>query len=363
MGEIRSRGEGSWSFLEDRGTWRFRVSFPEGRKAFLGKSRNECLAKYQAYLEKRNILGIRKRTTASVRDYVMKYANEPSIEPTTATTVLAFIRIIDNCPGGFLDRGITDVTPAVAEDFLFGLTDKSYNTVSRIRLILCSAFSIAVRERIITNNPFVGIRLAKRAFAPTRSRTILSGKEIEAATEYIESRNHPVDWMLLFILHTGLRAGELLGLQWSDVREDSIVVRHNRVRVAKEIEKNGFVLKGPKSQKGRREIPLSPTAKKILDYFRNMEHRRLDYVFVNTDGSVPSAQLLRYHVYCMCDALSISRISTHELRHSFGSALIAKGVDIGVVSTLMGHADVSVTYNFYIHFSERQLFSAVSVLG
>jgi integrase len=363
MAEIRSRGEGSWSRREDRDCWRFRVSLPEGRKTFLGKTKNDCLAKYHDYLERRNILGIRKRTRATVRDYVLAYAKEPSLEPTTATTVLAFIRIIDNCPGNFLDRGITEITPAVAEDFLFGLTEKSYNTVSRIRLILCSAFTIAIRERIITNNPFVGIKLPKRSFSPTRSRTILSITEIAAATEYIRERNHPVDWMLLFILHTGLRAGELLGLQWSDVREDSIVIRHNRVRVDKEIQKEGFVLKGPKSQKGRREIPLSSTAKEILDYFRHMERRRDDYVFVNTDGSTPSAQLLRYHVKQMCLAKDLPRISTHELRHSFGSMLIAKGVDIGVVSALMGHSDVSVTYNFYIHFSDSQLRSAVSVLG
>ena len=55
--------------------------------------------------------------------------------------------------------------------------------------------------------------------------------------------------------------------------------------------------------------------------------------------------------------------SVHDLRHSFGSELIKKGSDIKVVSTLLGHADISTTYNIYIHVLDEQCVDAVNVLN
>ena len=59
---------------------------------------------------------------------------------------------------------------------------------------------------------------------------------------------------------------------------------------------------------------------------------------------------------------SIPTCTPHELRHSFGSALIKKGVDIKVVSKLLGHKDVTITYNIYIHILEEQEIEAVKSL-
>ena len=59
---------------------------------------------------------------------------------------------------------------------------------------------------------------------------------------------------------------------------------------------------------------------------------------------------------------SIQTCTPHELRHSFGSALIKNGTDIKVVSQLLGHKDISVTYNVYIHILEEQEIEAVKCL-
>lgn len=50
----------------------------------------------------------------------------------------------------------------------------------------------------------------------------------------------------------------------------------------------------------------------------------------------------------------LDKLTPHELRHTFGSLLIKKGVDIKVVSKLLGHKDISVTYNIYIHVLQEQ---------
>ena len=60
---------------------------------------------------------------------------------------------------------------------------------------------------------------------------------------------------------------------------------------------------------------------------------------------------------------SVSECTVHALRHTFGSLLIKKGVDIKVVSEILGHKDVSVTYNIYIHIIDEQKVSAMAKLN
>ena len=57
----------------------------------------------------------------------------------------------------------------------------------------------------------------------------------------------------------------------------------------------------------------------------------------------------------------VKHCGLHALRHSFGSYLLASGIDIKVVSILMGHKDVSTTYNYYIHISNQQLIEATTI--
>ena len=359
-------GEGSWTYLPATGMYQFRASFPEGRKSFNGKTKSECMRKFREYSEQHRELGIKKSTKKTVREFFHEYIeNSYDLELSTKSTYLAYEATVDRHTP-ILDAKIITITPDRAEDYLLDMAGEvSYSTVKRIRQMLKSTFDYCISKGYITTNPFQGIRLHKRAYKPTRKRTMLTLDEIERVSNYIltEQKDHPLYLMLLFIIHTGLRAGELTGLQWSDIRGNAIYVRHNRVRVSKELIDNGYLLKSPKSESGCRQIPLSPTAQQILAFFESMKNRRSDYVFVEKDGSLPSAELLRYYVKKLIRQLDLPEISTHELRHSFGSALIAKGVDIGVVSTLMGHSDISITYNIYIHYSDNQLKNAISVLG
>lgn len=59
----------------------------------------------------------------------------------------------------------------------------------------------------------------------------------------------------------------------------------------------------------------------------------------------------------------VQEASPHDLRHSFGSELIKNGIDIKIVSELMGHKDVQTTYNIYIHILKEQKVDAVSIFN
>ena len=98
----------------------------------------------------------------------------------------------------------------------------------------------------------------------------------------------------------------------------------------------------------------------MIAYFRKVKSS--EYVFVQSNGNLPEREIIRYHLQQVCKAGNLPMLTTHELRHTFGSLLLAKKIDIKVVSKLLGHSSVTTTYNIYIHLTNDQYEEAVNVL-
>lgn len=181
--------------------------------------------------------------------------------------------------------------------------------------------------------------------------------------------------LLMFIMFTGLRIGEAIDLQWKDldldVENPVVYVRSSSVKIKDRKGTSGKKYidssSSTKSIAGNRIVPLNKQAMEIIDTEKklNPTHKSGDYVFITKNGEkIKSRQnvnrtLTNMMVRAKC---SIPNCTPHELRHSFGSALIRNGVDIKVVSQLLGHKDISVTYNVYIHILDEQRIKAVKSL-
>lgn len=181
--------------------------------------------------------------------------------------------------------------------------------------------------------------------------------------------------LLMFIMFTGLRIGEAIDLQWKDLDLDAenpvVYVRSSAVKIKDRKGTSGKKYidssSSTKSIAGNRIVPLNKQAMEIIDTEKklNPTHKSGDYVFITKNGEkIKSRQnvnrtLTNMMVRAKC---SIPNCTPHELRHSFGSALIRNGVDIKVVSQLLGHKDISVTYNVYIHILDEQRIKAVKSL-
>ena len=122
-----------------------------------------------------------------------------------------------------------------------------------------------------------------------------------------------------------------------------------------------------KSKKSTRIIPLNDIALEILQYELTLyEEYKSEYVFVTDNGDkIKSRQNINRTLRAMVirSRCSVPDLTPHELRHSFGSALLRKGVDIKIVSNLLGHSQISITYNIYIHILEEQEIDAVNALN
>ena len=183
---------------------------------------------------------------------------------------------------------------------------------------------------------------------------ILSAEQIADVRSKLQS--HTLLPLVELALATGMRRGELLGLQWGDVDLDAGTLRVER---SLEETKAGLRLKSPKTKSGRRNIALPPEAVAMLRAHKvqQMEIRlalgmgkpdATTLVFSDVEG-----RLLKPHTVSRAwrravVALKLPAVTFHALRHTHVSVLIRAGVDILTISRRMGHSKASVTLDVYV---------------
>ena len=162
-------------------------------------------------------------------------------------------------------------------------------------------------------------------------------------------------------LATGMRRGEILGLQWGDIDLDGGTLRVERA--VEETETLGLRLKPPKTKRGRRNITLPPDAVTMLrtHKVKQMEFRLAlgmgkpeasTLVFSDVDGEMLKPHTVSRAWRRVVVAKKLPAVTFHALRHTHASVLIRAGVDILTVSRRLGHANASITLNVYAHLVE-----------
>lgn len=158
--------------------------------------------------------------------------------------------------------------------------------------------------------------------------------------------------MILTALRTGMRQGEIKGLQWSSVDwlNRSIAVRHSRDDYRK-------VLVPPKSNRTR-HIPLD------ADVYEMLYRRKggTGYVFLARDGQPFNNYRLNYAIRNLCKRAGLRIIGWHTLRHTFASHLAMRGVPLPAIKELMGHSAITTTMR-YAHVAPSTLRSAIEMLN
>jgi len=177
----------------------------------------------------------------------------------------------------------------------------------------------------------------------------LSAEECERV---IANAEGVVQEMILAALRTGMRQGELKGLQWSSIdwANRQLTVQHSLCDRAK-------ALLSPKSNKAR-HIPMDTDLYEIL--FKRK--KSTGYVFLDDDGSPFDHKRLARRLAVVCKKAGLRHITWHTLRHTFGSHLAMRGAPMPAIKELMGHANVSTTMR-YVHLSPSTLRAAIELLN
>lgn len=183
--------------------------------------------------------------------------------------------------------------------------------------------------------------------SPMRTE-FLSAEECDLLLDHSRGIVHE---LVLVALRTGMRQGELKGLQWNaiDWQNRSLTVRHSYCDVRK-------VLESPKSNR-ERHIPLDAEVLTIL------YQRRQATGFVFLDGHQPfNSPRINGALASVCARAEMRRVTWHVLRHTFATSLAMRGVPLQIVQQLLGHSSVKTTER-YAHVAPSMLRSAIDLLN
>ena len=150
-------------------------------------------------------------------------------------------------------------------------------------------------------------------------------------------------------LRTGLRAGELLGLQWGDVDW-----RGRYLRVTRSIVRGQLTT--PKNHQ-RRRVDMSPQLRAVLRRWRALQSAawlargsaRPTWIFPSSRGTPLDESKMRKALHQVLDRAGLHRRGPHQMRHTFASLLLQAGVPITYVSRQLGHRDSAITLRVYAH--------------
>lgn len=366
----RGNGEGSIYYDEKLKLWRAAVQAGNGRRRYIsGKTRQIVAEKLTVALREaqEGLLAASQRlTVAQYLDQWMEQSAKPRLKATTFESYKHYInRHIKPALG---NRALARLTAPEVQRFLNekAATGLRPRTVQYLHGILRAALNRAVKWQLIPRNvatlvdPPRGGRPAIKPLGPDEASIFLAA-----------ARGHRYEHLYAFMLATGLRLGEALGLRWCDVDLDA-----KRIRVDYTLEhlrRQPWRLTEPKSASGRRNVPLIGPAMTSL----RSQHARialmrlaagpawtdLDFVFPSAVGTPLDGPNV-YHEFkkLLAQAGLPSSHRPHDLRHSTATYLLAAGVPARVVMELLGHSQISLTLNTYSHVLPTMLEDAAARL-
>ena len=186
----------------------------------------------------------------------------------------------------------------------------------------------------------------------SKELTVLNVDDQRKLKEFLIKQKTSTSIGILLSLYTGMRIGEVCALSWEDVDLDDniIFVRHtvSRVKSNSGKRKTELILDEPKTRSSKREIPIPLYLTDVLKRYRENSHST--FVISNYDGfSDPRTYDIKFH--SILKECGINSVNYHTLRHTFATRCVEAGVDIKTLSEILGHANVSVTLNTYVHSS------------
>lgn len=217
----------------------------------------------------------------------------------------------------------------------------SQSTLDKLHLCLFGIFDKAIDNDLIYKNPVKNIVYKSAVLKNTKN--VWTDNQIETAKKYFSAHMPEV----VLMLDTGLRRGETLALMWDDIDFTA-----NTLSVKRSVadRNGGGVDIMPPKKESYRTIPIPQS---LADLLQRLPHTS-DYIFPNSSGSV---QLPRSFSKRLANDMKkfheqytdIPILTAHELRHTRGTQLRRNGTDIYTIQKLMGHKDINVTANTYVH--------------
>ncbi|MBO7364197.1 MAG: site-specific integrase [Lachnospiraceae bacterium] len=179
-----------------------------------------------------------------------------------------------------------------------------------------------------------------------------SEEEQRALNRYLLSDPSPTNAGILLGLYLGLRIGEVCALKWEDIslKERTLLVRHTMLRLPDAGAQSGartrVLLSSPKSQSSYRRIPLPD---ELCAYLAKLRRPKNAYLLSGCPDVCTEPRTMTNRFRSVMRRLGIRSVTFHTLRHTFATRCMEIGFDVKSLSEILGHANVSITLNRYVH--------------
>jgi integrase len=336
MGAIQQRGPTRWTarWLDDRGK--------ERAKSFRKKSdAQRFLVDIEADLQRGSYIDPNNKTTFGEYAEIWRLA-QPHRETTSRSAQKVLARALPTLG----ERRIGSIRPSEIQAWVTGLVKRDGLAISTAATTLQTVkaiFHSAVRDRLIVTSPCEGVTLPQ---AIAKRVTPLSPETVRALVAAMDARFKA---LIVVGAGTGLRPGELFGLQLGDVD-----LLRRTLTVSRQLQEvpGGVVVVPPKTISSARTIPVSAVVLEALaEQVRLYPPGPEGWLFTAVQGGrIRRTNFMRTYWSPAARAAGIpSGTALHALRHYYASVLIAGGLSVKVVSARLGHTNANLTLNTYTH--------------
>lgn len=385
MAGKRKNGEGSWSKKTVKGIeyQRYRKLYNGTYKEFYGRTVKEVKEKIQEF-ESRNMYikktEVRKQTFGEYLENWFKNVRVYEVESSTYLRNEQTINYhIKN--SSLYNAQMVNIDFELCQSLINKLSEKySRSTISKVYVILNMCFNHALTKGHIGENPMMKVKMPKESSLVTKKKEAkwLSSNDVEKLVieaERVNTKEFRIRgkvgervygvnaYYVILIIYTGLRIGELMALTWSDINFKNKTLSVNKSRAKGKIDgKTVLYIKDPKSESGTRIIPLSDRALYALQKIKECsDSSDSDLIVANTSSESNITRTINRMLFrAGCET---EKCGFHALRHTFGSLLLEKGVDLKTISYLLGHSDITVTANIYLHITREKAINSIEVLN
>lgn len=232
-----------------------------------------------------------------------------------------------------------------------GLSDK---TIKDIMIIIKASIRKGINE-----NKIKYFDLSFNYPKPSKFKNIyvLTKQEQNKLTNFVLNNLTAKNIGILIALYSGLRIGELCALKWNDID-----FKHNSLTISKTIQRiyikdkyntvSKVIITTPKTRNANRVIPIS---NELIEILRKLKANDNYYVLSNNEKFIEPRTYRKYFNQVLIKN-KIRHFNFHSLRHTFATNCITLGADYKTVSELLGHSNINITLNIYVHpkYSEKK---------
>ena len=365
-GMVRRRADGRWEGTivvghKDDGSPIF--------KSVFAKTQKDLMQKLHGIIEEYRDVELNERSAMTLNewfDYWLEAYAKPTLKPNTYRSYVRYLKYFRERLGDKPIRQITrtDVQKAYNDIHRNGRQQRrdeygpqlSDRTVRGLHMTLHNCMNAAVSAHLISRNPTEGTTIPKLKHG---AKKILNDAQLDTFMQAIEDEPMWYDFFYTEIT-TGLRRGEICGLKWEDLDEET---GRLNVRRSVSVVDGTFEIGDTKTQTGKRMILLPPSTLHLLK--ERKKTAMTEWIFPSLlEPEKPVSPNAAYHrLKIILKQAGLPDIRFHDLRHTFATHALTSGVDAKTLSGILGHTNASFTLDTYTHVTTDMQKNAAGIVG